>query len=164
MQSDATFTARVYSARHRPSPLMQRGLEIPLVVDVEWDDTSKLDIFRERVDKVGYSVDTPYSDQATEILKEILPPDLQGDENGDYSDLDGEDDAIINDVEEAGSNSATNSEECSDNDEDALLRVNCSKKENYSRTIWTWTWAWTNCHIIIRRRGQRMRKELLMRF
>ena len=133
MQSDATFTARVYSARHRPSPLMQRGLEIPLVVDVEWDDTSKLDIFRERVDKVGYSVDTPYSDEATEILKEILPPDLQVDENGEYSDVDDDDDAIIDDVEGGGSNSATNSEEwadedCSDNDEDALLRVNFSKK------------------------------------
>ena len=95
MQSGATFTARVYSARHRPLPLMQGGLEIPLVVDVEWDDTSKLDIFRACVDKMGYNVDTSYSDEATEILKEILPPDLQVDENGDYSDVDDDDDAII---------------------------------------------------------------------
>ena len=72
---------------------------------------------------MGYNVDTPYSDEATEILKEILPPDLQVDENGDYSDVDDDDDAIIDDVEEGGSNSATNPEEsadedCSDNDED----------------------------------------------
>ena len=56
MQSGARFTARVYSARHRPSPLLQGGLEILLVVDVEREETSKLDIFRECVDKVGYNV------------------------------------------------------------------------------------------------------------
>ena len=47
LQHGAEITATVASNRHRPSPLYQGGLEIPLEVTISMDDERKIEIFRQ---------------------------------------------------------------------------------------------------------------------
>ena len=41
LELGAEITGKVKSDRHRPSPLLQGGLEIPVTVTVEWKDENK---------------------------------------------------------------------------------------------------------------------------
>ena len=46
LQLGAGITGKVKSDRHRPSPLLQGGLKIPVIVTVEWKDANKLSILK----------------------------------------------------------------------------------------------------------------------
>ena len=71
LEYGAIMNAEVKSERHRPSPLLQGGLEIPLTVTVEWENESSLKILSNRIESVGYHMDTPYADDSNSILKEL---------------------------------------------------------------------------------------------
>lgn len=74
LQRDASINAEVKSAKYRPSPLVQGGLEIPIEVTVRWADKRGLHILKEKVDSVRYPVsdEEKYIDDSKEILKTIL--------------------------------------------------------------------------------------------
>ena len=99
MEYGAIMNAVVKSERHRPSPLLQGGLEIPLTVTVEWENESLLKILSNRIESVGYHMDTPYTDGSKSILKELgleqdsSDAELEPEGEGDNSDEEmGEDD------------------------------------------------------------------------
>ena len=71
LEYGAIMNAEVKSERHRPSPFLQGGLEIPLTVTVEWENESSLKILSNRIESVGYHMDTPYTDDSSSILKEL---------------------------------------------------------------------------------------------
>ena len=84
LELGAKVTGTVKSDRHRPSPLLQGGLEIPVTVKVKWEDGRKLNILKEKVSSVGYSMEEPYKDDSEVILKKILV-DRNQDEQDDLS-------------------------------------------------------------------------------
>ena len=92
------MNAEVKSERHRPSPLQQGGLEIPLTVTVEWENKSSLKIWSNMIESVGYHMGTPYTDDSNSILKELgleqdsSDEDLQPEVEGDNSDEEMDDD------------------------------------------------------------------------
>ena len=79
MQRGASVNAEVKSVKYKPSPLVQGDLEIPIEVTVRWADERRLQILKEKVDSVRYPVgdEESYIDDSREILKLILPNDVQ---------------------------------------------------------------------------------------
>jgi hypothetical protein len=74
LERGASINAEVKSAKYKPSPLVQGGLEIPIEVTVRWADERGLQILKEKVDSVRYPVGDKesYIDDSKEILKSIL--------------------------------------------------------------------------------------------
>ena len=70
----ADIRAEVKSAKYKPSPLVQGGLEIPIEVTVKWKDLKAIDILNKRVEEVSYPVgeDDHYIDGSKDILKSLL--------------------------------------------------------------------------------------------
>jgi len=77
----ASWTAFVIPAarnpdfiRERPlSPLIQGGVEILIMVNVEWDNADGIRTLKEKVESVNFPVgeDEEYKDDSNEILKSI---------------------------------------------------------------------------------------------
>ena len=92
------MNVEVKSKRHRPSPLLQGGLEIPFTVTVEWENESSLKILSNMIESLGYHMDTPYPDDSNSILKELgleqdsSDEELETEVEGDNSDEETEDD------------------------------------------------------------------------
>ena len=60
----------------RVSPLVQRGLEVDVLVS--WDDTRRINILKEKLDTVAFN---SYHDESKEILHEIgIDNDMDEDE------------------------------------------------------------------------------------
>ena len=57
LEQGAKFTGRVISVKPKRSTLIQGGLEIPMVVSVQWSSARSLAILKERTDEVSYSVE-----------------------------------------------------------------------------------------------------------
>ena len=88
IQQGAIISSKVISAQHRPSPLLQGGLEIPLEVTIRMDEERNIEIFRSRVREVKYRLDTPYIDKSKTILNQILPSKFHADADIDIDDND----------------------------------------------------------------------------
>ena len=56
LERGADIRAEVKSAKYKPSPLVQGGLEIPIEVTVKWKDLKAIDILNKRVEEVSYPV------------------------------------------------------------------------------------------------------------
>ena len=56
--------------KYKPSPLVQGGLEIPIVVTVKWDEKNVIDILCKKVEEVSYPLreDDRYTDESKDIL------------------------------------------------------------------------------------------------
>ena len=74
LERGADIRAEVKSAKYKPSPLVQGGLEIPIEVTVKWKDLKAIDILNKRVEEVSYPVgeDDHYIDESKDILKSLL--------------------------------------------------------------------------------------------
>ena len=79
LERGASVNAEVKSVKYKPSPLVQGGLEIPIEVTVRWAHERGLQILKEKVDSVRYPVgdEESYIDDSREILRLILPNDVQ---------------------------------------------------------------------------------------
>ena len=77
------------SGKYKPSPLVQGGLEIPIVVTVKWEDKNVIDILRKKVEEVSYPLgeDDRYTDESKDILNLILYDDASTDSDGDVEEL-----------------------------------------------------------------------------
>ena len=77
----------VTAIKYKPSPLLQGGLEIPIVVTVKWDDKNAIDILRKKVEEVSYPLreDDRYTDESQDILN--LNDDASTDSDGDIEEL-----------------------------------------------------------------------------
>ena len=84
------ITGVVTSDRHRSSPLVIGGLEIPIDVKVKWSDEKALDILKGKVHSVGFSMDEAYKDASEDILKIILGEDKNEFSSDDNDDVDAE--------------------------------------------------------------------------
>ena len=100
LQLGAEITGKVKSDRHRPSPLLQGGLEIPVTVTVEWKVANKLSILKENVASVGYSMVESYKDDSEYILKKILGDRDEQDEPPEDDILDGRVENVVESEEE----------------------------------------------------------------
>ena len=69
LERGADIRAEVKSAKYKPSPLVQGGLEIPIEVTVKWKDLKAIDILNKRVEEVSYPVG---EDESKDILKSLL--------------------------------------------------------------------------------------------
>ena len=73
MAKGADVTARVIDTRPKRSPLIQGGVEILIMVNVEWDNADGIRTLKEKVESVNFPVgeDEEYKDDSNEILKSI---------------------------------------------------------------------------------------------
>jgi len=83
----------VIDTRHRRSPLVQGGLEIPIQVTVEMDLTEKnrqcLDKYETLVgEKYKEPVDGKFEDATDSILQRLKEPEDRGEDTDSNSDLD----------------------------------------------------------------------------
>ena len=62
------ITGNVTDTTPRVSPLVKRGLEIKIDVLVNWDDTRRINILKEKLDTADFN---SYRDESKEILHEI---------------------------------------------------------------------------------------------
>ena len=76
LEQGAKFTGRVISVKPKRSPLIQGGLEILMVVSVQWSNARSLAILKERTEEVSYSVEKDYVDDSKSILAEIKGEDI----------------------------------------------------------------------------------------
>ena len=76
LEQGAKFTGRVISVKPKRLPLIQGGLEIPMVVSVTWSNAKSLVILKERTEEVSYSVEKDYVDDSKSILAEIKGEDI----------------------------------------------------------------------------------------
>ena len=58
------------------SPLIQGGLEIPIVVSVQWSNVRSLAILKEKTEEVSYSVEKDYVEDLKSILAKIKGEDI----------------------------------------------------------------------------------------
>ena len=75
LEQGTKFTGRVISVKPKRSPLIQGGLEIAMVVSVQWNNARSLMILKERSEEVSYSVEKDYVDDSKskeKILKSLL--------------------------------------------------------------------------------------------
>ena len=96
-----------------------------MTVKVKWEDGHKLNILKEKVSSVGYSMEEPYKDDSEVILKKILV-DRNQDEQDDLSNDDisyGNDENAVESEEEGD-----NEEEGGDNEEEGGI-----KKKKFAR-------------------------------
>ena len=77
------------SGKYKLSPLVQGGLEIPIVVTVKWEDKNVIDILHKKVEEVSYPLgeDDHYTDESKDILNLILYDDVSTDSDGDVEEL-----------------------------------------------------------------------------
>ena len=59
--------AIVISTQHKVSPLIQCGLKIPIHEKVIWGNDEKMNILREKIMELNYSIDEDYVDASREI-------------------------------------------------------------------------------------------------
>ena len=73
MAKGADVTARVINTRPKCSPSIQGGVEILIMVNVEWDNADGIRTLKEKVESVNIPVgeDEEYKDDSNEILKSI---------------------------------------------------------------------------------------------
>ena len=71
IKEGAEFSAIVKSVSPKPSPLKQGGLEI-ITMTVKWKNSRAMEILKNHVEKVSYPENGEYSDDSSEILKEIV--------------------------------------------------------------------------------------------
>ena len=71
MAKGAGFTARAINTRLKRSPLIQGGVEILIMVNVEWDNADGIRTLKEKVESVNFPVGEEYKDDSNEILKSI---------------------------------------------------------------------------------------------
>ena len=71
LEHGASIHGKVKSEMHRPSPLLQGGLEIPVTVTVEWENYLSLKILGDRITSVAYDMGTPYVDDSKAILIDL---------------------------------------------------------------------------------------------
>ena len=92
--------------------------EIPVTVKFKWEDGHKLNILKEKVSSVGYSMEEPYKEDSEVILKKILV-DRNQDEQDDLSN---------DDISYGNDENAVESEEEGDNEEEIGI-----KKKKFAR-------------------------------
>ena len=61
----------VKSVLPKPSPPKQGGLEI-ITMTVKWKNSTAMEVLKNHVEKVSYPENDEYSDDSSEILKEIV--------------------------------------------------------------------------------------------
>ena len=72
LKRSAIIRGEVTSVRHKPSPLIQGGLGIPIEIAVEWTDERAMTILKDKVVEVGYPVgDEQYPDESKETLRKL---------------------------------------------------------------------------------------------
>lgn len=72
IEKGARISASVISTKAKLSPLVQGGLEIPVVVKVEWVNEINLKRLKEKVASLAYNLEDDYVDDSKDILVEIL--------------------------------------------------------------------------------------------
>ena len=68
----ARITATLVSTQAKDSPLVQGGLEIPVIVKVEWENEINLQRLKKKVASLSYSLEEDYADESKDILEENL--------------------------------------------------------------------------------------------
>ena len=68
----APITAALVSTQAKDSPLVQAGLEVPVIVKVEWENEINLQRLKKKVASLSYSLEGDYVDESKDILEEIL--------------------------------------------------------------------------------------------
>ena len=63
LEQGAKFTGSVISVKPKRLPLIQGGLEIPMVISVKWSNARSLAILKERTEEDSYSVEKNYLGQ-----------------------------------------------------------------------------------------------------
>ena len=66
------ITATLVSTQTKDSPLVQGGLEILVIVKVEWENEINLQHLKKKVASLSYSLEEDYVDESKDILEEIL--------------------------------------------------------------------------------------------
>ena len=64
------ITTTLVSTQAKDSPLVQGGLEIPVIIKVEWENEIKR--LKKKVASLSYSLEEDYVDESKDILEEIL--------------------------------------------------------------------------------------------
>ena len=72
IERGARITATLVSTQAKNSPLVQGGLEIPVIIKVEWENEIKLQRLKKKVANLSYSLEEDYVDESKDILEEIL--------------------------------------------------------------------------------------------
>ena len=72
IEKGAQITATLVSTQAKDSPLVQGGLEIPVIVKVEWENEINLQRLKKKVASLSYSLEEDYVDESKDILEEIL--------------------------------------------------------------------------------------------
>ena len=84
----ARITATLVSTQAKDSPLVQGGLEIPVIVKVEWENEINLQRLKKKVASLSYSLEEDYVDESKDILEEIL-------KENDFDLLTSDDDDVV---------------------------------------------------------------------
>ena len=72
IERGARITATLVSTQAKDSPLVQGGLEIPVIVKVEWENEINFQRLKKKVASLSYSLEEDYVDESKDILEEIL--------------------------------------------------------------------------------------------
>ena len=72
IERGARITATLVSTQAKDSPLVQGGLEILVIVKVEWENEINLQRLKKKVASLSYSLEEDYVDESKDILEEIL--------------------------------------------------------------------------------------------
>ena len=72
IERGARITATLVSTQAKDSPLVQGGLEIPVIVKVEWENEINLQRLKKKVESLSYSLEEDYVAESKDILEEIL--------------------------------------------------------------------------------------------
>ena len=83
----AKFEAVVHQEKGKPSPLVQGGLEIIIIImKATWESQEKLSILSAKVAEIDYPVDDDYVDDSKEILKALQVEEEEDDDDDDDDD------------------------------------------------------------------------------
>ena len=72
IERGARITATLVFTQAKDSPLVQGGLEIPVIVKVEWENEINLQRLKKKVASLSYSLEEDYVAESKDILEEIL--------------------------------------------------------------------------------------------
>ena len=81
IKEGAGFSATVKSVSPKRSPLKQGGLEIIITMKAKWQNSRAMDVLMRHVEKVSFPEYGEYSDDSSEILKEIMDNPQEDSEN-----------------------------------------------------------------------------------
>ena len=70
--NELRISGEVIDEKHKPSPLVQGGLEIMIHVKIEWNSEKNLAIFKSKIESVQYPIHDDYMDDSKEIKDELL--------------------------------------------------------------------------------------------